>query len=100
MIFQDIMYLENESIIYQEIKEAIFEEMKCMVTTKADAWDMINTMTEFEFSELCIFLNITLESLKRKKAEARFVSEIKAAEESVAKGNYVTSEEMHKFLGV
>ena len=72
-----------------------------MVTTKTDVRNMIDSMSEFEFSQLCDFLNHTLrKSTKHKEAEARFVAEIKAAEESVADGNYVTSAELHEFLGV
>ncbi len=72
-----------------------------MVTTKADVRNMIDSMSEFEFSQLCDFLNHTLtKSTKHKEAEARFVAEIKVAEESVADGNYVTSSELHEFLGV
>ena len=71
-----------------------------MIITKSDACNMINSMTDFEFSELCAFLNDTFLNTKRKMAEAKFVAEVKVAEESVARGNYVTSAELHEFLGV
>lgn len=73
-----------------------------MISTNTDACNMINTMSDFEFSEHRNFLenNTLTKSAKRKMAEAKFVAEVKAAEESVAKGNYVTSAELHEFLGV
>ena len=33
-------------------------------------------------------------------AEKRFVKEVKEAEASMAQGNYVTSAELHEFLGI
>ncbi len=72
-----------------------------MVATKNDACSMINTMSDSDFMKLCSFLNTAFEkSAKRKAAEERFVAEVKAAEESVARGNYVTLEQLHENLGV
>lgn len=72
-----------------------------MVATKKDAYLMIDSMSEVDFSQLCNFLNSFFDNTdKRKAAEKRFVSEVKAAEESVAKGNYVTLEQLHENLGV
>ena len=72
-----------------------------MVATRNDALSMINSMSDVDFSRLCEYLNSFFEkSEKRKAAEARFVSEVKAAEESVAKGNYVTLDQLHEKLGV
>ena len=62
---------------------------------------MIDSMSDVEFSRLCIYLNSSfIKTEKRKAAEERFVSEVKAAEESVARGNYVTLEQLHENLGV
>ncbi len=72
-----------------------------MVATKQDVYSMIDTMSESDFSKLCLFLNSSFEkSEKRKIAEEKFVSEVKAAEESVSQGNFVTLAQMHEFLGV
>lgn len=72
-----------------------------MVATRKDAVSLIDTMSDSDFAQLCIFLNKTIaKTEKRKNAENKFISEVKAAEESVANGNYVTLEELHKFLGV
>ena len=72
-----------------------------MVATKSDAYSMIDTMTESDFTKLCAFLNTAFEkNTKRKAAEERFISEVRAAEESVANGNYVTLEQLHENLGV
>ena len=72
-----------------------------MVATRKDAVSLIDTMSDSDFAQLCIFLNNTIAKTdKRKNAENKFISEVKAAEESVANGNYVTLEELHKFLGV
>ena len=68
-----------------------------MVKTKTQAYDFINNMSEDEFVLLCEVLN---KGFKRQLAEKKFVAEINAAEESVASGNYVTSAELHEFLGV
>ena len=38
--------------------------------------------------------------LARDAAEKRFVEEVKAAEESIDSGHYVTLFELHEFLGV
>ncbi|MCR4895828.1 MAG: hypothetical protein K5891_03515 [Lachnospiraceae bacterium] len=72
-----------------------------MITTKADAYSMIEAMSEKDFSELCTLLNSIFEkSEQRKAAEAKFVAEVKAAEESVSNGNYVTLPQLHEFLGM
>ena len=72
-----------------------------MVATKADAYLMIEAMSEVDFSHLKRFLNTAYDkSAKRIAAENRLISEVKAAEESVKQGNYVTLEQMHEFLGM
>ena len=70
-----------------------------MVATKDDAYSMIEAMSEDDFSELKVFLNTSFgKSKKRIDAENRFVSEVKEAEESVRKGNYVSLKELHSVL--
>ena len=70
-----------------------------MVATKDDAYSMIEAMSEDDFSELKVFLNTSFgKSKKRIDAENRFVSDVKEAEESVRKGNYVSLKEMHSIL--
>ena len=72
-----------------------------MVATKNDAYAFIESMTDMDFSKLCIFLNTAFDkSDERQAAEKRFIEEVKAAEESVAQGNYVTLSQLHEFLGV
>lgn len=72
-----------------------------MVATKKDVYSMIDSMSEVDFSRLCVYLNSVFEkSDKRIAAEERFVSEVKAAEKSVAQGNYVTLAQLHENLGV
>ena len=39
-------------------------------------------------------------TISRAEAESLFLQKMKAAEDEVAKGNYKTSEEMHKIFGV
>ena len=70
-----------------------------MVATKDDAYSMIEAMSEDDFSELKVFLNTSFgKSKKRIDAENRFVSDVKEAEESVRKGNYVSLKELHSIL--
>lgn len=72
-----------------------------MVATKSDACAFIESMTDIDFSKLCMFLNTAFEkSAERQAAEKLFIKEVKAAEESVAQGNYVTLSQLHEFLGV
>ncbi len=72
-----------------------------MIATKADAYSLIESMSDVDFSLLKGFLNSSFgKSAKRKAAEKRFISEVTAAEKSVEEGNYVTLEELHKNLGV
>ena len=72
-----------------------------MVATKKEAMNLVESMTDGEFVQLCNYLNNTfLKESKRKLAEKKFIAEVKAAEESVANGNYVTSAQLHEFLGV
>lgn len=72
-----------------------------MVATKAEAKDYISSMSDVEFSYLCDFINTNLlKTESRKAAEKRLVSEVKAAEKSVAEGNYVTLSELKASLGV
>ena len=70
-----------------------------MVATKDDAYSMIEAMSEDDFSELKVFLNTSFgKSKKRIDAENRFVSDVKEAEESVRKGNYISLKELHSIL--
>ena len=70
-----------------------------MVATKDDAYSLIEAMSEDDFSELKIFLNTSFgKSKKRIDAENRFVSDVKEAEESVRKGNYVSLKELYSIL--
>jgi len=70
-----------------------------MVATKDDAYSLIEAMSEDDFSELKVFLNTSFgKSKKRIDAENRFVSDVKEAEESVRKGNYVSLKELHSIL--
>ena len=39
-------------------------------------------------------------AMTRAQAESVFLQKMKEAEEDISKGNFVTSEEMHKILGV
>ncbi len=72
-----------------------------MVATKADAYSLIESMSDVDFSLLKGFLNNSFgKTDKRKAAEKRFVSEVTAAEKSVKEGNYVTLGDLHKNLGV
>lgn len=72
-----------------------------MLATKNDVYSMIESMSEVDFSQLCIYLDSFFDKANKKKiAEERFVSEVKAAEESVAKGNYVNLSQLHDNLGV
>lgn len=72
-----------------------------MVATKADAYSLIDGMSDVDFSKLRIFLNMFYgKSENRIEAEKRFVAEVKAAEESVKDGNYVTFEELLEFFGM
>lgn len=72
-----------------------------MVATKDEALTFINAMTDVDFSKLCVFLNTAYEkSPERLAAEKHLVEEVKAAEKSVAQGNYVTLSQLHEFLGV
>ena len=70
-----------------------------MVATKDDAYSMIEAVSENDFSELKVFLNTSFgKTKKRIDAENRFVSEVKEAEESVKKGNYVSLKQLHSIL--
>lgn len=72
-----------------------------MIATKKEACSFIESMTDVDFSKLCIFLNTSFEkSNERQAAEKRLVREVAAAEESIARGNYVTLSQLHEFLGV
>ena len=72
-----------------------------MVATKADAYTLIESMSDVDFSKLCIYLNSSYgKTEKRILAEKKFVEEVKAAEKSVEEGNYVTLSQMHEYLGV
>ncbi len=70
-----------------------------MVATKDDAYSMIEAMSEDDFLQLKVFLNSSFEKSEKKvKAEKRFVSEVKTAEEAVKNGNYVSLEKLHSIL--
>ena len=70
-----------------------------MVATKDDAYSMIEAMSEDDFLQLKVFLNSSFgKSKKRVKAEERFVSEVKTAEEAVRNGKYVSLEELRSIL--
>ena len=72
-----------------------------MVTTKADAYSLIERMSDVDFSALRKYLNATYEkSDKRIASEKRFVAEVSDAEKSIDEGNYVTLSELHEFFGV
>lgn len=72
-----------------------------MVATKEEAMNLIESMTDIEIVQLCNYLNNTfLKESKQKSAEKKFIAEVKAAEESVSNGNFVTSIQLHEFLGV
>lgn len=72
-----------------------------MVATKKEAMNLVESMTDIEIVQLCNYLNNTfLKESKRKLAEKKFIAEVKAAEESVSNGNFVTSTQLHEFLGV
>ena len=75
--------------------------VKVMVATKKDVHSLIDKMSDVDFSKLCIYLNNSFEkSHKRISAERKFVEEVRAAENSVARGNFVESAQLHEFLGV
>lgn len=72
-----------------------------MVATREEAFTFIKSMTDVDFSKLCVFLNTAYEkSPERQASEKQFISEVKAAEKSVAQGNYVTLPQLHEFLDV
>ena len=72
-----------------------------MVATKKEAMNLVESMTDIEIVQLCNYLNNTfLKESKRKLAEKKFIDEVKAAEESVSNGNFVTSTQLHEFLGM
>ncbi|MBE5857640.1 MAG: hypothetical protein E7296_08790 [Lachnospiraceae bacterium] len=72
-----------------------------MVSTKSDVYSLIESMSDTDFSELCVYLNSTYDKAeKRRQAEERFVSEVKAAETSVSEGNYISLSQLHEFLNV
>ena len=59
-------------------------------------------MSDVDFAQFCDFINARFfpKSENRKSCEERFVREVKEAEELMADGHFVTSEELHEFLGV
>ena len=72
-----------------------------MISTKADAYSMIEAMSDVDFSELRELLNsFQKKNEKRIAAEKRFIEEVTAAEKSVNEGNYITLSNLHEFLGV
>ena len=72
-----------------------------MVATKKEAMTLIESMTDIEIVQLCNYLNNTfLKESKQKSAEKKFIAEVKVAEESMSNGNFVTSIQLHEFLGV
>lgn len=73
-----------------------------MVKSKSDVQTFINQMSNNDFIYLCDFINRHFygDVDKKAKAEKRFIKEVKEAEVSMAQGNYVTSSELHEFLGI
>lgn len=73
-----------------------------MITSRKDARNFIDTMSDMDFTILCDILNVRFgeKTDQRIAAEKKFVSEVKKAEDSVKAGNYVTLEQMHDILGV
>ena len=73
-----------------------------MITSRKDARNFIDTMSDMDFTILCDILNVRFgeKTDQRIAAEEKFVSEVKKAEDSVKAGNYVTLEQMHDILGV
>lgn len=73
-----------------------------MITTKVEANNFINQLPDVEFKSLCSLINSRFfsKSIDRLNAEKRFVKEVSEAEEAVRRGHFVTSEQLHDFLGV
>ena len=73
-----------------------------VLKTRTDAQEFIASMSDVDFARFCEFINTKFffKSEKRKSCEERFVREVKEAEELMADGYFVTSEELHEFLGV
>lgn len=73
-----------------------------VVKTKTEVQEFITSMSDVDFTMLCEFLNTRFfsKSETRKAYEERFIREVKSAEESITNGQFVTSEELHEFLGV
>ena len=73
-----------------------------MITSRKDARNFIDTMSDMDFTILCDILNVRFgeKTDQRIAAEKKFVSDVKKAEDSVKAGNYVTLEQMHDILGV
>ena len=70
-----------------------------MVATKEEAYSMIESMSDVDFSELKVFFKYYIRKGKEKtQCWTKFVSDVKEAEESVKNGNYVTLKELHEFL--
>jgi hypothetical protein len=73
-----------------------------MVSTKSEAREFISAMSESDFAYLCELLNTKFseKSEQRLVAEQKFVNEVKKAEDEVAKGHYVNSAQLRKYLGI
>lgn len=73
-----------------------------VLKTRTDAQEFIASMSDVDFAQFCDFINAKFfsKSEKYKSSEERFVREVKEAEESIANGHFVTSKELHEFLGV
>ena len=73
-----------------------------VVKTRTEAQEFITSMSDVDFAKVCEYLNAKFfsKSERRKACEERFVREVKKAEESIEQGHYVTSEELHEFLGI
>ena len=69
---------------------------------KTDAYSLIASMSEVDFLQLKLYLNSRhWKSAKRIAAEKKFVSEVRAAEESVKHGNYATLQDfIYDLFGV
>ena len=73
-----------------------------VLKTRTDAQEFIASMSDVDFAQFCDFINAKFfpKSENRKSCEERFVREVKEAEEAITNGHFVTSEELHEFLGV
>ncbi|MBR5577498.1 MAG: hypothetical protein IKW28_00715 [Lachnospiraceae bacterium] len=73
-----------------------------VVKTRTEAKEFIASMSDVDFAKVCEYLNTKffLKSENKKACEERFIKEVKKAEESIEQGHFVTSKELHEFLGI